>query len=41
LRQHDRVTVSDRTIQERVRRFHIVGTPPLVSHLIAANVRRP
>lgn len=41
LRQHDRVTVSDRTIQERVLRFHIVGTPPLVSHLIAANLGRP
>jgi MFS family permease len=41
LRQHDRVTVSDRAVEERVRRFHLGKTPPAVSHLIAANPRRP
>jgi MFS family permease len=41
LRQHDRVTVSDRAVEERVRRFHLGETPPAISHLIAANSRRP
>jgi transmembrane secretion effector len=41
LRQHDRVTVSDRAVEERVRRFHLGDTPPAISHLIAANSRRP
>src|SRR6266404_2586590 len=36
LRQHERATVGDRTVQERIRRFHIAGTPPSVTHLIAA-----
>jgi MFS family permease len=36
LRQHERVTVSDRAVEERVRRFHVAGTPPAVTHLIAA-----
>ncbi|HWZ60138.1 MAG TPA: MFS transporter, partial [Gemmatimonadaceae bacterium] len=36
LRQHERVTVGDRDVQERIRRFHLAGTPPAVTHLIAA-----
>src|SRR6266436_5360406 len=39
LRQHERATVGDRTVQERIRRFHIAGAPPSVTHLIAANFR--
>jgi quinol monooxygenase YgiN len=37
LRQHERITVSDRGVQERVRQFHVAGAPPAVSHLIAAH----
>ena len=40
LRQHERITVGDRTVQEGIRRFHIAGTPPVVTHLIAAKLRR-
>lgn len=36
LRQHGRVTESDRVTQERVREFHAGTAPPAVSHLIAA-----
>jgi hypothetical protein len=35
LRQHDRVTNSDRVLQEVVHRFHIQGAPK-VTHFIAA-----
>jgi quinol monooxygenase YgiN len=35
LRQHERVTVDDRAIQERVAAFHVGGEPPRVSHLLA------
>src|SRR5580765_2188073 len=41
LRQHERATVGDRTVQERLRRFHIAGAPPSVTHLIAAKFSRP
>jgi hypothetical protein len=34
LRQHERMTVSDQTVQERVRAFHIGDDPPVVSHLV-------
>jgi MFS family permease len=37
LRQHERVTVSDRAVEERIRLFHVAGTPPAVTHLIAAH----
>jgi quinol monooxygenase YgiN len=37
LRQHERISVSDRAVEERIRRFHIAGTPPAVTHLIAAH----
>src|SRR5258705_4228793 len=40
LRQHERITVGDRAVQEAIRRFHIAGTPPVVTHLIAAKLRR-
>jgi quinol monooxygenase YgiN len=40
LRQHERATVGDRTVQERIRRFHIAGAPPSVTHLIAAKFGR-
>ncbi len=38
LRQHERVTNADRTVQEAVQRFHMEGTPK-VTHLIAAERR--
>jgi len=34
LRQHARVTVADRAVEDRVRAFHVGETPPVVSHLI-------
>ena len=37
LRQHERVTVSDRAVEERIRRFHVAATAPAVTHLIAAH----
>ncbi len=36
LRQHERVTVSDRAVEERALAFHIGEAPPTVSHLIYA-----
>ena len=41
LRQHERATVGDRAVQERIQRFHIAGAPPSVTHLIAAKFRGP
>jgi predicted MFS family arabinose efflux permease len=35
LRQHERMTVSDRNIGERARAFHIGAEPPAVRHLVA------
>jgi len=37
LRQHERVTASDRAVEERIRRLHVAGTPPAVTHLISAH----
>jgi MFS family permease len=34
LRQHERVTISDRSVQERVNAFHIGPERPIVSHFI-------
>ena len=34
LRQHERVTIADREIENYVRSFHVGGTPPTTSHLI-------
>lgn len=45
MRQHARVTIDDRTAQERVRSFHVADSPPVVTHLIAEDFsqlkRRP
>jgi MFS family permease len=35
LRQHERVTVEDRRVQEQVRTLHRGGGPPRVTHLVA------
>ncbi len=37
LRQHERVTVADRAVEERALSFHIGDAPPTVSHLIYAH----
>ncbi|MGH9665692.1 MAG: MFS transporter, partial [Bryobacteraceae bacterium] len=36
LRQHERVTVSDRVVEERAHTFHVGEQPPAVTHWIAA-----
>jgi MFS family permease len=41
LRHHERVTVEDRNVQEKVRIFHIEKSPPLVTHLVMADTSRP
>ena len=38
LRQHERVTVADRAVQDYARSFHVGAQPPLISHFIAENV---
>src|SRR5215204_53937 len=38
LRQHERFTVSDREIEDKVRSFHIGKNPPMVTHLIAESL---
>ena len=40
LRQHERVTVADRALEEELRRFHVGDNPPVVTHLISARVGR-
>ncbi|HEU4340335.1 MAG TPA: MFS transporter [Candidatus Binatia bacterium] len=37
LRQHERVTVSDRVAEDRARVFHIGDAPPVISHYISAD----
>jgi hypothetical protein len=37
LRQHERVTVADREVENQARSFQIGGKPPIVSHLIYAS----
>jgi MFS family permease len=37
LRQHERVTVSDRAVEDRAHAFHIGEQPPAVTHWIAAH----
>ncbi len=39
LRQHERVTMHDKDVQEAVRRFHIGTEPPKVRHLLAPPAR--
>ena len=41
LRQHDRVSVADRAVQDRVRGFHIGETPPVVRHLVPLGSATP
>jgi len=42
LRQHERVTISDRSVQERVNTFHIGPEKPIISHFIyASSTSRP
>jgi len=36
LRQHERVTIADRKIEDVACAFHVGGTPPTVAHLIHA-----
>jgi hypothetical protein len=36
LRQHERVTNADRILENEVLRFQSDGTPPRVTHMIAA-----
>jgi len=38
LRQHDRVTVGDRRLQEFAKSFHVAPAPPEVRHFIAAPI---
>jgi hypothetical protein len=40
MRQHARVTIEDRAVQERVRSFHLGDSPPQVTHLIAEDFSR-
>ena len=35
LRQHERITIADRLVEDRVLSFHIGNKPPIVSHFIA------
>jgi hypothetical protein len=41
LRQHDRVSVADQAVQDRVRGFHIGETPPVVRHLVPLGSATP
>ena len=36
LRQHERVTLADREIEDRVKRYHRGPEPPRVNHFLAA-----
>jgi MFS family permease len=37
LRQHERLTMADRAVENRVRQFHTGTTPPAVVHLVAVH----
>jgi hypothetical protein len=39
LRQHERVTVGDRRVDEAVRTFQVGGEPPVVKHHIAGDLQ--
>jgi MFS family permease len=41
MRQHERVTIADREIEDAVRAFHTGKNPPVVSHLIYAGDEPP
>jgi hypothetical protein len=38
LRQHERFTIADREIEDKVRSFHIGKNPPMVTHFIAESL---
>ncbi|MGB6977491.1 MAG: MFS transporter [Gammaproteobacteria bacterium] len=40
LRQHERISVSDRKVQDRADSFHRGSKPPLISHFVAYNYSR-
>jgi MFS family permease len=40
MRQHARVTGEDRRAQDRARSFHIGGSPPVVTHLVAQDLSK-
>jgi len=40
LRQHERVTVEDREVEERAQSFHLGPQPPIVTHFIAEQLPR-
>jgi hypothetical protein len=40
LRQHERVTVADRALQDELRSFYDAGNAPVVTHLIGARMNR-
>lgn len=35
LRQHERITVEDRKVEDLVRSFHLIDAPPRITHLLA------
>lgn len=39
LRQHQRVTMEDRRVEERVNAFHLPSEPPVVRHYLMVNLR--
>jgi hypothetical protein len=41
LRQHERVSVAEKELQERVRSFHVGEVAPVVSHYIAGAPSKP
>jgi MFS family permease len=41
LRQHERVTIADRKIEDVVRAFHIGPTPPIITHFLYARAAAP
>ena len=41
LRQHERVTVADREVEEAVRAYHIGLTPPTITHFLYARAAAP
>jgi len=40
MRQHERITVADREVEERARLYHLGPAPPAVSHFIARELPR-
>jgi MFS family permease len=40
LRQHERVTVADREVEDRARRYHLGPGPPVVSHFVSRDLPR-